>query len=369
MAITSNFTFVGKQIIPKDSTARPLVHERIKDEAKMLSLNLGIRAGTSVAYVEMFGMERDIINTMDRDGKPLQVAWDERFDPAIVENVAGYRKHIIDLGDEYGGRREFVSSYDAILYLKKMLPSFDGRLIATGDFTKQWYAKNERYYDHFNLRNLYAANGSENKDKLSLRMDVFFNSESVDDADFDEKRKIYLNGYIQQYISKDEGRKYIPMQFVLSALHYDFDNPKDKKLFDYKIGYIYTNNKTVSHILWDVELVNGAEEVPFDETMLTEKQKEQIELGLATLEDFRPRSRAILGERITEYRLELPKLTGDFVDGVVDTEIKVSEFNEDVYDPATTESFDDIEKESKPKSKKKPVVVEEDDEDDDDLFG
>ena len=367
MAITSTFTFVGKQIIPKDSTARPLVHERIKDGAKMLSLNLGIRAGTSSAYVELFGMERDVINTLDRDNKPYKVNWDERFDPEVINNVAGYRKHVIDLGDEFGGRTEFISSYDAILYLRKMLPSFNGRLIITGDFSKSWYAKNQKYYDHFTVRNIYSAVGREAEDKLALRMDIFFNADSVDDADFDETKKIYLNGYVQQYVSAEKARKYFPHQFVLSSAQYDFDNPKDKKLFDYKMKYIYTNAKTMVHCLWDVDLLNGAEEVEFDESMLTEQQQEQIDLGLATIDDFRPTNRAILGERVTEYRLKLPRLKGEFASGLVDTEIKWSEFEEDVYSPAEIESFDDIEKETKPKKKTKVAEIEDDD--DDDLFG
>ena len=108
-------------------------------------------------------------------------------------------------------------------------------------------------------------------------------------------------------------------------------------LLDYKLKYIDISNKNMQHLQWEC----GAETVEFDESQLTKAQREQIELGIRKLEDFRPAG-SIFGDRITEYRLFDPKLTGDFADGLVDTEMSTKEFEEDIYVPAVDEKLDDV---------------------------
>ena len=370
MAITSRFQFTGSVIVPKDSSARPMVSNYEKDGRNMCSLNLGIRSGTSSAFVECFGSEQKTIYTTDANGERMEIDWEDRLDPDIVDSVASYRRYTVDLGEEFGGRQEFVSSYDFIRFLAKNVGKFDGKLMATGTFRREWYQKTEKYYDHFNVQNVYAVDEATHKDRLYLLMDVYYNKHSVDDGAFDDNKKIYLNAYIKQYINKDEGEKFLPMQFVLSAGKLDFENEKHKKIFDYKTSYIYVNNKTMVHIPWEISYVSGAEEVEFDESMLTDKQREQVELGLKTVDDFRPRG-SVLGERVVEFRLVDPKLTGEFADGLVDSDYSEKEFDEMVYIPTKTESLKDAEEEKPKKKTSKPKEepeVEEEDEDVDDLF-
>ena len=102
-------------------------------------------------------------------------------------------------------------------------------------------------------------------------------------------------------------------------------------------------------MIWEVVMLNGAEEVEFDESQLTKSQREQLELGVRTLDDFRPKG-AILGGRVNEYRLFDPKLTGDFADGLVDTEMKESEFEEEIYRPAVDEKLDEVVNKAESKS-------------------
>lgn len=367
MAITSRFQFVGNLIVPKDSSARPMVSNFEKDGKKMCSLNLGIKSGTSSAFIECFGSEQKTIYTMDVNGERMQIDWDDRLDPDVVDSVASYRRYVVDLGEEFGGRQEFVSAYDFIKFIAKNIGKYDGKLMATGTFRKEWYQKTGKYYDHFNVQNVYAVDAATHKDRLYLLMDVYYNKFSIDDVTFDDDKKIRLDGYIKQYINKDEGEKFIPMQFVLSAGKLNFENEKHQKIFDYKISYIYINNKTMLHIPWEISYVSGAEEVEFDESMLTDKQREQVELGLKTVEDFKPRGN-ILGERVVEYRLVDPKLTGEFSDGLVNTNLSPKEFEEMIYIPPKTEVLEDIEEEKSKKTTSKVKEEPEAEEDVDDLF-
>lgn len=368
MSYYSRFNFCGTPVIPKQKadTKRPFCKEiskkdeKTKETKKMLSMTFGIKeTGMNMAFVEVFDSQQKVIKTMDVDNEKMDVDWDDRFDEDIIEKVANYRKYIVDLGDEHGGRQEFITAYDMIEHLREYLPNYDGRVVVTGQFTRDWYAKKKTYFSKFRIQNVFAA-PEERKNRLLLTMDLFYNKSSLDDSDFDENKKMILDCYIEQYINKDEGRKYVPIQVVFSGTKYDLENEKHKKLFDYKMKYIKVKNKNMVHIPWEIVLLRGAEEAEFDESMLTDSQREQVELGIKSVDDFRPKGN-IYGDRIDEFRLFEPKLEGDYADGVLECDDTADEFEEKIFVPAADETMEEAKKNSKSaKSKSKK------DEDDDD---
>lgn len=368
MSYQSRFSFCGTPVIPKQKadTKRPFCKEiskkdeKTKETKKMLSMTFGIKeTDMNMAFVEAFDSQQKVIKTMDVDNEKMDVDWDDRFDEDIIEKVANYRKYIVDLGDEHGGRQEFITAYDMIEHLREHLPNYDGRVVVTGQFTRDWYAKKKTYFSKFRIQNVFAA-PEERKNRLLLTMDLFYNKSSLDDSDFDENKKMTLDCYIEQYINKDEGRKYVPIQVVFSGAKYDLENEKHKKLFDYKMKYIKVKNKNMVHIPWEIVLLRGAEEAEFDESMLTDSQREQVELGIKTVDDFRPKGN-IYGDRIDEFRLFEPKLEGDYADGVLECDDTADEFEEKIFVPAADETMEEAKKNSKSaKSKSKK------DEDDDD---
>lgn len=360
----ANFKFIGEMIFPKVDAKKPFVKTfsgGADKKTPMATLNLGIKASdNNMAFVEMFGMVQKVIKTMNTDNEKIEFPWDDRFDEEIIKTVANYKKITVDLGEELG-RKDFVSEYDAILYLKDALGIYKGKVCITGQMEKQWYK--DRYYDKFKIQNVYAVD-SDVRNKFTLTADIYYTKDSIDKRDFKKEKRIYLDGYIKQYINKDEGTKFIPQQFVLDGSKIDFDNEKHVALFDYREKYMTTDKKTVVHMLWDVNYLNGADTVDFDESQLTKAQREQVELGLATVESFKPRG-DIYGDRVLEYRLSKPNLTGNFADGIIDTELKISEFEEQLYIPnATEEKLEDVVK----KAEVKAEIKEELQIDDDDLF-
>ena len=368
MSYQSRFSFCGTPVIPKQKadTKRPFCKEiskkdeKTKETKKMLSMTFGIKeTDMNMAFVEAFDSQQKVIKTMDVDNEKMDVDWDDRFDEDIIEKVANYRKYIVDLGDEHGGRQEFITAYDMIEHLREHLPNYDGRVVVTGQFTRDWYAKKKTYFSKFRIQNVFAA-PEERKNRLLLTMDLFYNKSSLDDSDFDENKKMTLDCYIEQYINKDEGRNYVPIQVVFSGAKYDLENEKHKKLFDYKMKYIKVKNKNMVHIPWEIVLLRGAEEAEFDESMLTDSQREQVELGIKSVDDFRPKGN-IYGDRIDEFRLFEPKLEGDYADGVLECDDTADEFEEKIFVPAADETMEEAKKNSKSaKSKSKK------DEDDDD---
>lgn len=377
MSYQSRFSFCGTPVIPKQKadTKRPFCKEitkkdeKTKETKKMLSMTFGIKeTDMNMAFVEAFDSQQKVIKTMDTDNEKLDVDWDDRFDEDIISKVASYRKYIVDLGDDHGGRQEFITAYDMIEHLREYLPDYNGRVVVTGQFTRDWYAKKKMYFSKFRVQNVFAA-PEERKNRLLLTMDLFYNKASLDDSDFDESKKMTLDCYIEQYINKDEGRKYVPIQVVFSGAKYDLENEKHKKLFDYKMKYIKVKNKNMVHIPWEIVLLRGAEEAEFDESMLTDSQREQVELGIKTVDDFRPKGN-VYGDRIDEFRLFEPKLEGDYADGVLECDDTADEFEEKIYVPAQDETMEEAKKNSKSSSKAKKDEYEDDeppfDKDDDD---
>lgn len=369
MSYQSRFSFCGTPVIPKQKadTKRPFCKEiskkdeKTKETKKMLSMSFGIKeTDMNMAFVEAFDSQQKVIKTMDVDNEKMDVDWDDRFDEDIIEKVANYRKYIVDLGDEHGGRQEFITAYDMIEHLREHLPNYDGRVVVTGQFTRDWYAKKKTYFSKFRIQNVFAA-PEERKNRLLLTMDLFYNKSSLDDSDFDENKKMTLDCYIEQYINKDEGRKYVPIQVVFSGAKYDLENEKHKKLFDYKMKYIKVKNKNMVHIPWEIVLLRGAEEAEFDESMLTDSQREQVELGIKSVDDFRPKGN-IYGDRIDEFRLFEPKLEGDYADGVLECDDTADEFEEKIFVPAADETMEEAKKNSKSAKSKSKKDEDEDDE-------
>lgn len=373
MSYQSRFSFCGTPVIPKQKadTKRPFCKEiskkdeKTKETKKMLSMTFGIKeTDMNMAFVEAFDSQQKVIKIMDVDNEKMDVDWDDRFDEDIIEKVANYRKYIVDLGDDHGGRQEFITAYDMIEHLREHLPNYDGRVVVTGQFTRDWYAKKKTYFSKFRIQNVFAA-PEERKNRLLLTMDLFYNKSSLDDSDFDENKKMTLDCYIEQYINKDEGRKYVPIQVVFSGAKYDLENEKHKKLFDYKMKYIKVKNKNMVHIPWEIVLLRGAEEAEFDESMLTDSQREQVELGIKSVDDFRPKGN-IYGDRIDEFRLFEPKLEGDYADGVLECDDTADEFEEKIFVPAADETMEEAKKNSK--SAKSKSKKDEDDDDDEPPF-
>lgn len=357
----SRFNFTGVAIIPKATSKRPFVRDSVgKDgKTKQKSLNFGVKDKSSnTGFVELFGTEQKVIKAKDSDGNNIEIKWEDRFDEDIVKEFPSFRKTVVDLGEEFGGRQEFISSYDAIAFLEENLPKYEGSICVTGQMKKDAYKG--RYYDKFPISGVYSVD-EERKHRLTITADIYYNKDCIDKTDYATEKKIYLNGYVEQYINKDEGNKFIPHQFILNTSKYT-DSEHHQNILKYKMKYVDINKKTYHHITWETVLVNGTEQIEFDESQLTASQKEQIELGIRTLEDFRPKGR-IFGEQITEYRLFDPVLTGDFVDGFVDCEMTNSEFEDEIYVLETEESLAEVMKKAEEKEE-----VPFDEVDDDDLF-
>lgn len=328
---TNKFNFCGEIMIPKRS---PLVKREHKN-SDMISMNLGIKNGANCVFVTAKEFKNSIIKTRNDDNEPIEIDWNDRLDEDVIKSVRPGNRYVVDLNE----RKEFITQWDMIEYLETILPSYEGKIVVSGRFVKRPYK--DRFFDEFQVRNVYAADANA-KPRFKLNLELYYNKDSVDTSNVKEDGKIYLNAYVPMWMGSEEGVKLMPQTLVFNTAIYDMENPMHKTQYELKMHELMVKSKTPVRMGWELVVINGAEEKEFDESCLTELQRKYVEAGLKTLEDYK-RGR-VLGERVKEYRLFLPDLTGDFANGCVDSGYTAKEFEEAIYVPSRDESFADVEK-------------------------
>ncbi len=366
------FNFVGEIQASTDSNAKvPFIREINTANAEGLSLNLTVVAAqNNRAFIEMPGFVNKKLKLWDEDGEEFEIAWDDRFDEKNVNKVANFSKNVITLD---GDRHEFIAAYDFIKFVRENIDKIKGkRFTATGRIKKNVYKGN--ITDRFELQSLYEVKeDDERKNQLRVTSDFFFSKESFDVADFKKEKKIIINGYTCENIDKENKGVFVDKQLVFDCSKIDFENEKHVNILKYRLkqmGCDLTDDNKIKvnlkkgyyHIIVITNLQNGAEEVEFDESELTENQRMALRLNLKTLDDFRP-SGSIYGQRVTIYKLVDFDLKGDFADGccVADEDVE-----NNIYAVCQNESLDDFEKAINPPTEKNEF---EDADEDFDLFG
>ena len=385
MAI-NRINFTGEIFMPKQTDKFGFVIKgKTATKKEYLRMNLGVKENDhNMAFTEMFGSEQDVIKTRDGGNNNIEVAWEDRFDPEIVANVAFSRKTIIDftglvvpsgkcesldeLHVEYEDadagvelkRAEFLSTYDAIRYVHLVSDCLTGKKITvTGQLNINAYKG--KFSDRYQASNIYLAK-EDAKKGLYLTLETFFNKESYDNADEKSEKIVRLNAYVPIYVNKDEGTKYFPKTMVFNFTKADTE--QKLKRADYIKDNMKAPKNKYFHLPFKCKVLNGSEEVEITYDMLTKKQKESIDLGFNKLEDYKKKT---FGDRIQEIRIVSPCFneTG-FDDGMVECEETNSEFEEMIYRfvEAKEEKLEDIvEKEEVPFDENKEEL------DDYDIFG
>ena len=161
-------------------------------KTEMASIGFSVKEGNNIGFVQSFGIKSEMIKTKDTENNNIEIPWEDRFNPEVISMVANYRKYRVNLGDELGGEKDFITEYDMIQYLAEMLPQYSGMVYVSGTYEKNT-AKDD-YPDKFRINSVFAVADTV-KPKLTLTFDFFYNKDSIDDASFKDDKKIY-NKYV-----------------------------------------------------------------------------------------------------------------------------------------------------------------------------
>ena len=329
-------TFVGKLKKPTGDKVKFVAPA--KNNENVLLLNATMESDTNRVFVKMVGFKNDKIRVSLGDGEKMEVDWKNRFDEDIVKKAPSWAKTRIKIGDE---DKEFLTTWDAINYINDNYDKIENeKLTVSIKWDKNPY--NGVAGDQFSIQKIFSAK-EDAKDRLGIKTVFWWNKDSIDEADWDSEKILRVNGYIKSYDKEEKKDIFFPQTIVLNCSKVDFENEHQKQLVDYRLKNLKTKSSTFQECKMECVFISGAEkkdDSEWDESMLTEAQKEQVALGLKTVADFNPGG-VTYGDFKTELRFVNFDLTGDYTDGIVDSGVSQTELEEELWYGAKDYSDDD----------------------------
>lgn len=392
--MSNTFEFIGKLSIGKESESfkpfeetsypsgwdkyRLLFNVQAAENRHMLTSEGMAKAdGTGIVYT--FSKQKvDPITNVKTKGESLQVPWKDRFKPEVIEKVAEFKKFVIDfekpnrryeleaalkkqekgelteeelkelgvddiakaLEESKKKRKEFISEYDYTEFLHKIIKSGkfkDMKFKVLGEIVYSEY--NGKFYKKYSPQRIYLAN-SEEKETSTGQLTIYFNKESLDENSFEDTGKLYVNGFIRNYDSSSKEDIPCPVQLVIDGSKKD-----DEKV--QKFTRVMKSQFTVEDDSWKefgvkVKLLDGAQKVDITEDMLTDFQKEMLELDVITMDDIKKELDGdIYGDKIQE--MVIVNVARGFSKGRKDTVYVDSDFE---IKPVEVETEDQTNEES-----------------------
>lgn len=322
--MVDKFNFVGELFVPKrDGEQNMCRTSKTKNGNKYHSLSFGIKESDhNMAFVELFGMRSDTINIFTQDRERVEIDWEDRFDE---DNVA---QAMMKYSITFDERKEFISGYDAIEYFMDNYREYTNgkKLRVSGSVRMNFY--NGKVTPRYEIQSISVVD-ADTKSKLRTTVDIYYNKESLDTADWKKDKIVTLNGYRYAYIDRENGKKFVPSSFVFNCSKVDFGNEKQKAAVEFRMNeFLKLKQKGYVHMGWTCGVLNGAEEADISYDDLTTMQKKCIDAGINTLDDFKSKT---YGERVQEIRLISPVVVGEFEDGVVACDMSDAEFEDEIF--------------------------------------
>lgn len=281
------------------------------------------------------------------DGENLIIPFKERFKEDIIAQVAEYRKFVVDtelpsrrfqlekaidkfkdgtITDEQMNnlgvhnleecekayteskkkRHEFISAYDFIDFLNKFVNSDkikDMKFKVSGIYELSYNEKSDVWYRNFSVQKIYRQT-DDAEIVSSATLGFVFDKNAIDDNDFDETKKIYINGYIGQYLKNYKKLFFAPMPLTIDG---NGSEANYKKALGFKKKFVFPDDENYDYreIGLVCTVLNGSQEVELTEDMLTDEQKENLEYGLITMEDIkRELGKPVYGDRVQDIVID-----------------------------------------------------------------
>ena len=257
----------------------------------------------------------------------------EELTDADKEKLEQYKKDYAEKSDKIF---TFVHELDFINCLKANMETLKAnRIRVQGTYSVQTW--NEKYYPQYNPTKVELVSSDKDEESGEYKykselvinpLDFYFDKDCVDNQ-LKQEKKIYLNGYIKGQMKNDDGEyieAFYPQQVVINCEKFDLENEKHMGIIKFYENTFKHKKKTLHHMPIRCSVKEGVEEIDFDESLLTDFQRMQIELGLKKLSDYAPRGGKLYGDRISEIRFLGTRDDIDgFDEGAVDSDIEVDE--------------------------------------------
>lgn len=296
----SSFTLIGAAKVNDDYTFK--INQKSEKSSWIYnSLNLGIDCGEKhgVVYAEMLGGYASEGNNViyahgkKDDGKDdfdnqITVAWEDRFDPNILDSIGDLSFITVGLEKTDKGKtfyKKFLSAYDAIAYMQEHLT--DGMVVNVRG-TLRYSDYQGKTQVRKNITSI-ALSSAEDSSKYAARFTqtVLLNSDSTGlKQEFIDKDKsvLYVDTRVLDYVKELNGVE-IKGQFPFTKqFEYAMDFTKQdvcKKIMD----KLFKVRKGVTQETFEGEFIEGGAVVTATLDDIPDDIKELIEIGVYTEEE------------------------------------------------------------------------------------
>ena len=258
-------------------------------------------------------------------GKQIQIPWDKRNDPEMIDKVIGWRiftadtdttKHRNELeksGDtaalevSNSKRKHFLAGTDFCEYVNKIVNSEkakDWKFRVLGNINYTYSEKNGTYYSTYEVNKIYRVE-DDAMPTSEITMDFYFAEDAMDSTDYEESGRAIVNGYTQYYDNNAKKMAFCP---VCLAMRFGTDEEGIGKLKWYEEDVFgdmeYSEIRKIGLIC---QRINGSERVAVTYDDLSDKVKRAIDRKVITLEKaIRDAGGSMYGDRIQEIRIVEP---------------------------------------------------------------
>ncbi|MGM9986349.1 MAG: hypothetical protein ACI35O_03880 [Bacillaceae bacterium] len=378
--MTNTFEIVGKLSIAKESEKFKPYTENTSDSGwKFNKLLFNIQSGQNRHMLEASGMYKadgtGVVYSFTKattdpttheriKGEKIQIPWKDRKKQENIDKIAEFKKSVIDL-EKYGRRyeledalnkqkegtlsddelaalgvediekaiedskakrKEFIAEYDFTEYLHKLIKSEkikDKVFKVSGEIKYEEY--NGNFYKKMVPQRIYLVANDE-KQTSTGQITLFYNKESLDENSFEGTKKLYINGYARNYDGQRKAEISVPIQLTIDGSKEDEKTEKFVKVMKKQF--------TVTDDSWKelgvkVVLLDGAQKAEVTEEMLTDFQKEMLELEAITMDEIRAEIERetggeLYGERVQE--MVIVNVARGFTKGRKDTVYSDADF-------------------------------------------
>ena len=258
----------------------------------------------------------------NKKGEAIQIPWEKRNDPSIIESMAGWKIFTVDT-ETYNHRKEleeagetealtaankkrkhFLAGTEFCEYVNKVVNSEktkDMKFRVNGNITYRYSEKNDKYYSAYEVTKIYRVD-DDTPVSSAIDMEFYFGEDAMDASDYAETGKAIVSGFTPYYEPNLKKNYYCP---ITLALRFGADEAGLKKIKGWQKIFSKFEDDEIRKINLACQQIDGAQRVAISYDDLDDDTKENIDFGLITLEEaIRDAGGNIFGEKIQEIRIE-----------------------------------------------------------------
>ena len=257
----------------------------------------------------------------NKKGEAIQIPWEKRNDPDIIESMAGWKVFTVDT-ETYKHRKEleeagetealeaankkrkhFLAGTEFCEYVNKVVNSEkcqNMRFRVNGNVTYRYSEKNDQYYAAYEVNKIYRVD-DDAAPSDEMNFDFYFTEDAMDSTDYAETGKATVSGFTQYYDSSIKRNCFCPVTLVM---RFGTDEDGMETLAYWNDVFTEFEDDAVRHVGLKCNEINGAQRVQVTYDDLSDKIKRAIKVGAKKLEDaLQEAGGTMMGDRIQEIRI------------------------------------------------------------------